>query len=76
MESKQFVRLVSKANEWYDEGTEVFDVDTEKRMTLEEYKEHWEPFGYVLVLGLRNGEWDEELCPLEEFDITIVEEQV
>jgi hypothetical protein len=43
-------------------------------MTVEHFEKNWKPSGQILALGLRNGFWDEELCLLEEFDITIVEE--
>lgn len=78
----KYVKLVSKTDEWYDEGTEVFDATlcdwgrTHRRMTVEEFEQNWKPSGQILGLGLRNGFWDEELCLLEEFDITIVEDQV
>lgn len=78
---EQFVRLVSKPGMWYDDGTEVFDATVcdwgrkHRRITVQEF-DQWKLPGHILALGLRNGFWDEELCPLEEFDITIVEEQV
>lgn len=80
--SEKFVKLVSKKDEWYDEGTEVFDASIcdwgriHKRMTVEHFEKNWKPSGQILGLGLRNGFWDEELCLLEEFDISIVEEQI
>ena len=76
-----YVKLISKPNEWYDEGTEVFD-DTisdwaraHKRMTVDQF-EIWKKAGHILALGIRNGFWDVELCPLEEFYVHYVDKQI
>lgn len=77
-----YVKLISKENEWFDAGTEVFDATicdwgrTSKRMTVEDYKNVWVNSGHILGRGLKNGFWDEELCPLEEFNIEYTEHQV
>ena len=76
-----YVKLISKPNEWYDAGTEVFDDTisdwgrTHKRMTPEQFRV-WEKAGHILGLGLKNGFWDVELCPLEEFEVSYTEEQI
>jgi hypothetical protein len=77
-----FIKFISKTNEWFDAGTEVFDATicdwgkTLKRMSKEDYNDIWTKAGHILARGLKNGSWDEELCPLEEFDIIETEEQL
>jgi hypothetical protein len=77
-----FIKFISKTNEWFNSGTEVFDATicdwgkTLKRMSKEDYDNIWTKAGHILARGLKNGFWDEELCPLEEFDITETEEQL
>jgi hypothetical protein len=44
-------------------------------MTINEYK-IWEKSGHILGFGLRNGTWNTELCPIEEFEIMNTEEQI
>jgi len=79
-----FVKLISKQNEWFDVGTEVFEAHADgyngynkpfKRITVDEYK-IWEKAGHILGYGLRNGAWATELCPLEEFEISYTEDQI
>jgi hypothetical protein len=76
-----FVKFISKKNEWFDEGTEVFDGSINeynkpiKRILYSEYVRQWEKSGIILGFGLRNGRWDMEVCPLEEFEILRTEEQ-
>jgi hypothetical protein len=45
-------------------------------MTKENYENTWVKAGHILGRGLRNGLWDEELCPLEEFEISYTEDQI
>jgi hypothetical protein len=77
----KYVKFISKPNEWFDAGTEVFDATfcdwgrTSKRIPKEDYEKEWLKAGHILGRGLRNGVWDEELCPLEEFDISYVEDE-
>ena len=78
----KYVKFISKSNEWFDNGTEVFDATIcdwgriLKRMPIEDYKNIWIKAGHILGRGLKNGFWDEELCPLEEFEILYTEDQV
>jgi hypothetical protein len=77
-----YVKFISKTNEWFDAGTEVFDASIcdwkrlRKRLSVEDYNSIWLKAGHILGLGLKNGFWDEELCPLEEFEISYTEEQI
>jgi hypothetical protein len=76
-----YVKFVSKPSEWFDVDTEVFDATicdwgrTLKRMTQEDYENVWVKAGHILGRGLRNNLWDEELCPLEEFEIYYTKDQ-
>jgi hypothetical protein len=79
-----YIKLISKKDEWFDAGTEVFEAYMDghnsynkpfKRMTINEYK-IWEKSGHILGFGLRNGTWNTELCPIEEFEIMNTEEQI
>jgi hypothetical protein len=79
-----YVKLISKPNEWFDLGTEVFEAymgdynsknKPRKRITADEYQ-IWEKAGHILGYGLRNGTWVTELCPLEEFEISYTEDQI
>jgi hypothetical protein len=45
-------------------------------MTKENYENVWVKAGHILGRGLRNNLWDEELCPLEEFEISYTEDQI
>jgi hypothetical protein len=77
-----YVKFISKPNEWFDAGTEVFDGSFNtydeplKRIPIEYYEKNWVSWGYILGHGLRNGNWDEEVCPLEEFEILYTEDQI
>lgn len=77
-----YVKFISKTNEWFDAGTEVFDASIcdwgrlRKRLSVEDYNTIWLKTGHILGFGLKNGFWDEELCPLEEFEILYTEEQL
>ena len=76
-----YIKLISKKDEWFDVGTEVFDSTIcdwgriTKRMTVDDYGV-WLKAGHILGRGLKNGFWDEELCPLEEFEILYTEDQI
>ena len=79
-----YVKLISKPNEWFDSGTEVFEAHMGgyngykkpfKRITIDEYKV-WEKAGHILAFGQRNNSWCTELCPLEEFDAIETEDQI
>jgi hypothetical protein len=78
----KYVKLISKRDEWFDVGTEVFDgsVNTYgqpiKRISYEDYAKNWEKSGIILGFGLRKGNWDMEVCPLEEFEISYTEDQI
>jgi hypothetical protein len=78
----KYVKFISKPNEWFDSGTEVFDATicdwgrTLKRLSKEDYENVWTKAGHILGRGLRNGCWDEELCPLEEFEISYIEDNI
>lgn len=70
-----YIKLISKTNTWFDAGTEVFDGSVNdygkstKRISSKDYYNNWEPSGVILGFGFRNGHWDMEVCPLDEFDI-------
>jgi len=78
---QMYVKFISKPNEWFDAGTEVFDGCINdwdkplKRITVEKYEKDWKPWGIFLGHGLRNGELDQEDCPLHEFEISYTREQ-
>lgn len=78
----KYVKLISKRDEWFDVGTEVFDgsVNTYgqpiKRISHEDYVKNWEKSGIILGFGLRQGDWDMEVCALEEFEILYTEDQI
>lgn len=62
------MRFIAKPNTWYDEGTEAFVVDdcvwdgfADREMRI--------PMKAGLFRGLRNGQWDEETCGFDEFEI-------
>jgi len=77
-----YIKFISKTDEWFDAGTEVFDSTIcdwgriTKRMTVDDYNNIWLKAGHILGRGLKNGFWDEELCPLEEFEILYTEDQI
>jgi hypothetical protein len=80
----KYVKLTSKPNEWFDDGTEVFEAYMDgynsvgkpfQRITDDKYKV-WEKAGHILAFGLKDGVWRTELCPLEEFEISYIEEQI
>jgi len=76
-----YAKFVSKQDEWFDAGTEVFDGsvnDYDKplfRITVNDYIQNWQKSGIILGFGLRNKQWDMEVCPLDEFEIFYTEEQ-
>jgi hypothetical protein len=78
----KYVKFVSRSDEWFDAGTEVFDATicdwgkTLKRLSRIDYENIWVKAGHILGRGLKNGCWDEELCPLEEFEISYTEDQI
>lgn len=85
----KYVKLIAKPDTWFKAGTEVFDDDCfGKRYTLEAYNQ-WLKSGIILARGIRVCEHDYELklgyelgeerqdgelCNINEFDMTIVEE--
>jgi hypothetical protein len=78
------VKLISKENEWFDEGTKVFEAYMDgynsrdkplKRMSVDAYRV-WKKSGNILGFGLRHGVWQTELCPLEEFEVSYTEDQI
>jgi len=80
----KYVKIVSRPDEWFDNGTEVFEAHAGgyngynkpfKRITVDEYK-IWEKAGHILAFGLRKGHWMTELCPLEEFEVSYTEDQL
>ncbi len=77
-----YVKFIAQTDTWFDPNTEVFDATicdwgrVLKRMTREDYNNVWTKAGHILGRGLRNGVWDEELCPLEEFEISYTEDQI
>lgn len=76
-----FIKFVSKENEWFDAGTEVFDGSINeydqplKRTPYLDYIKNWEKSGIILGFGLRYGNWNMEVCPIEEFEISYTEDQ-
>jgi hypothetical protein len=77
-----YVKFIAKTDTWFDAEKEVFDATIcdwgkiLKRMTKEDYDNIWIKAGHILGRGLRNGFWDEELCPLEEFEISYTKDQI
>lgn len=75
-----YVKFIAKENEWFDYNTEVFDGTINeynkprKRMLAKNY-DIWKKAGNILGFGLRHGNWDMELCSLEEFEISFTKEQ-
>lgn len=65
------VILIAKPDTWYQEGTEVFDYDGE-RFTLDRWNSLKGTSG-LLCRGIRNGEWDGELCDESEFCVTVID---
>lgn len=63
-----YVKLISKSDQWYKEGTEVFHYEYPRRLTLEEYLS-WKRDGMILVRGIHadSGNVDGESCSLDEF---------
>ena len=56
-----YIKFISKSDEWFDEGTEVFDATIcdwgriTKRMTVDNYNDVWLKAGHILGRGIRNG---------------------
>jgi hypothetical protein len=77
--NKKYVKIIAKYNGWFDEGTQVYDSNIQPykklvRFKAKEFDESWKPSGHILGRGFRKGQLDEELCPLEEFDISYTKE--
>ena len=86
----KYVKLIAKSDTWFKAGTEVFDDDCfGKRYTLEAYNQ-WLKSGIILARGIRVCEHDYELklgyelgeeredgelCNINEFDMTIVDDE-
>ena len=86
----KYVKLIAKPDTWFKAGTEAFDDDEYgKRITLESYNK-WLKSGSILVRGIRVCECsyetalgyklgqeiiDGELCGIDEFDMTIVDDE-
>ena len=57
--SEQYVRFISKKDEWFDAGTEVFDGSVNdydkpiKRILLKDYSDNWEKIRYHFRLWLK-----------------------
>jgi len=77
-----YVKFIAREDTWFDINTEVFDSTicdwgrTTKRMNINDYNDIWLKAGHILGRGIKNGFWDEELCPLEEFEVQYTEEQL
>lgn len=77
-----YVKFIAREDTWFDINTEVFDSTicdwgrTTKRMNINDYNDIWLKAGHILGRGVKNGFWDEELCPLEEFEVQYTEEQL
>lgn len=77
-----YVGLIAREDGWYKPGTEAFEYDGLRRITLEEYKE---AIAHDMVVargtrvkehesesksvGIGEAYFDGETCPLEEFDV-------
>ena len=86
----KYVKLIAKPDTWFKAGTEVFDDDCfGKRYSLEAYNK-WRESGIILARGIRVCEHDYELklgyelgeeredgelCNINEFDMTIVDDE-
>ena len=80
-----FIKLVSKKDEWFVEGTEVWDEDTDLRFRIRTYQK-WITAKAIVARGLRIKQSDSETksaiigeayidgeyCPLDEFVISVV----
>lgn len=62
-----YVKLISKPNQYYDSGTEVFNYDG-KRYTLEEWQKCID-IGSCGARGYHNGELDGDWSFCDEFDV-------
>ena len=64
-----YVKFIAREDTWFDINTEVFDSTicdwgrTTKRMNINDYNDIWLKAGHILGRGVKNGFWDEELCP-------------
>ena len=63
---KKYVKLIAKSDSWFLEGTEVWDYDETRRMTVEEWKS-WDGF-VCLVSGIRKCQPDEYSYEKEYID--------
>jgi len=78
----KYVKLIARPNTWFKAATEVFDYDSDeygKRITLESYNK-WLESGTILARGIHIYEdgveaEDGELCGVNEFDMTIVDDE-
>jgi hypothetical protein len=83
-----YVGLVAREDSWFKPGTEAFEYEGMRRITLEEYKEAV-THDLLCVRGTRikehtsegGGEigkayFDGETCPLEEFDVYFTTEPI
>jgi len=76
----KYVKLIAKPDTWFKAGTEAFDYDEYgKRITLESYNK-WLKSGSILARGIHIYEdgveaEDGELCGINEFDMTIVDDE-
>jgi len=78
----KYVKLIARPNTWFKAATEVFDYDSDeygKRITLESYNK-WLESGTILARGIHINEdsveaEDGELCGINEFDMTIVDDE-
>jgi hypothetical protein len=80
-----FIKLVSKKDEWFVEGTEVWDEDTDLRFKIRDFQK-WVSSKMIVGRGLRIKESDSEsqsaaigeayidgeYCSLDEFVISVV----
>lgn len=61
------MKYIAKKNTWFDEGTEA--------VPISEFIEAYDDINmtkrndFALFRGTRNGNPDEETCPLDEFEI-------
>ncbi len=60
------MKYIAKADTWFDEGTEAIPI-----IDFVDAYDDWEmtklnPFS--LFRGIRNGEVDEEICTIDEFE--------
>lgn len=75
-----YVKLTTLPDQWFLAGTEAFDYEHPRRMTLEEFSEWMDgKNSSILASGVHMGDdgvarWDGEYCCMSEFSYEFVNE--